>query len=161
MNNTVLDPLFAPPETAAQLQLHRYRSEYVARELWRVYHQRTGWKVAIARRDDSGGGGAIVAGAGSLGSLKAAYLDVTVPAALRLDIAEHLLRVWRGSLREARRTLNSDEEFAFEEFLHRTRHSSIFRLVGSGVRRNDGASPDLARAALKLLSAAEVKETDR
>lgn len=158
--SVVLDPLLAPPETAQLLQLHRYRAEYVSRELWRVFQQRTGWKVAVAR-PSSEGGGAIVAGGGSLGSLKAAYLDVIVPAAARLDVDEHLLRVWRGSLREARRTLNADEEFAFEEFLHRNRHNSIFRLVGAGVRRNEGASPDLARAALKLLSAAEVKETDR
>lgn len=156
---SVLDPLFASPETAAQLQLQRYRAEYVARELWRIYHQRNGWRHVIVRRDQASG--TIVAGAGSLGSLRAAYVDVIVPTAARIGVDEHLLRVWRSSLRTARRTLTVDEDFAFEEFLNRTRHNSIFRLVGAGVRRNDGASPDLARAALKLMVAAEVRESDR
>lgn len=153
-----LDPLFTSADTAALVQLHRYRAEYVARELWRLYHQRTSWQVAIVRRDAAGG--AVVAGAGSLGSLRAAYLDVIVPAAARIDVEEHLLRVWRSSLRQARETLTNDEEFAIEEFLNLARHNAIFRLEGLGVRRNQGASADLARAALKLMSAAEVRHAE-
>lgn len=155
----VLDPLFASAETAHQLQLHRYRAEYVLRELWRIYHQRTGWRHVIVRRD--GGSGAVVAGAGSMGSVRAAYVDVIVPAASRLEVDEHLMRMWRSSLRAARRTLTADEDFAVEEFLHRQRHAAVFVVEGGGVRRNRSASPDLARAALKLMAAAEIKETDR
>ncbi len=155
-----VDPLLVDRTTRTALQLQRWRAEHVTRDLWRVMQGRAHWAV-ITRSGSTPGGGTVVAGAGSLASLRAAYLDVVVPAVARLGVEDHQLRVWRGSLRVAWRALKPDESFALEDWLHRERHSSIFRLEGATVRRNHGATEELARAALKLLSAATAKEDDR
>lgn len=155
-----LDPLLIDSSTRVELQLQRWRAEHVTRDLWRVMHGRAHWTI-ITRVGNSQGGGTVVAGAGSLASLRAAYLDVIVPAVARLEVEDHQLRVWRGSLRKTWQALKAGESFALEEWLHRERHSAIFRLEGASVRRNHGATEELARAALKLLSAATAKEDDR
>lgn len=149
---TIVDPLLVDHSTRHALQVQRWRAEYVTRELWRILQGRAHWSV-LTRSGNSEGGGAIVVGAGSLASLKAAFVDVVVPADARLGVEDHQLRVWRGSLRVAWRSLKPDESFALEEWLHRPRHSAIFRREGAAVRRNHGTGEDLARAALKLLAA--------
>lgn len=156
---SVVDPLLVDASTRGALQLQRWRAEHVTRELWRVMHGRAHWTVLT--RGAGPGGGAVVAGAGSLASTRAAFVDVVVPAAARLEVGDHQLRVWRGSLRGAWQGLKVGEAFALEEWLHKERHSSVFRLEGAAVRRNHGVSEDLARAALKLLAAVSVREDDR
>lgn len=155
-----VDPLLIDDSTRVALQLQRWRAEHVTRELWRVMHGRTHWRQLIAG-NRTAAGGTVIAGAGSLASLRAAYLDVLVPGVARLGVDDHELRVWRGSLRVAWQDLKPDETFALEEWLHKERHSSVFRLEGASVRRNHGASEWLARAALKLLAAAAAKQEER
>lgn len=152
----LLDPLLAPRDTTHALQLQRYRCEYVLRGLWRIVQGRAHWQVAIARPADLEGGSFRTVGGGSLESRKAAFLLVEVPAHARLGIDEHQLRLWRRSLHKAWQSLKADEEFALEDWLNRERHNAIFRVEGATVRRNQGASEDLARAALKLMAAVDV-----
>ncbi len=158
---SVLDPLLVDHSTREALQLQRWRAEHVTRDLWRIMQGRAHWSVITRNGFAPGGGGTVVAGAGSLASLRAACFDVMVPGVARLGFTDHQLRVWRGSLRVAWQGLKPDESFALEDWLHRDRHSAVFRLEGATVRRNHGASEDLARAALKLLAAATAKQDDR
>lgn len=53
------------------------------------------------------------------------------------------------------------EAFSLGEWLHKKRHSSVFRLEGAAIRRKHGLSEDRARAALKLLAAVSVMEDGR
>lgn len=158
---SILDPLLVDNSTREALQLQRWRAEHVARTLWTIMQGRAHWAVITRNGAAPGGGGTLVAGAGSLASLRAAYVDVPIGAVARLGVEPHLLRLWRGALRVAWQGLKPDEAFALEDWLHRERHSAIFRLEGATVRRNHGTSEELARAALKLLSAATAKEDDR
>lgn len=156
----IRDPLLVEASEAALIQLARWQAEHVARDLWRVTHGRAHWTV-VSLRAASDGPAAVVVGGGSLASTRAGYLDVVVPADAHLEIDDHQVRVWRGDLRRAWQTLKRLEELAFEDWLNRERHNSIFRRVGSAVRRNDGVSEELARAALKLLSAGTARRDDR
>lgn len=152
-----LDPLLLDDRVKADVQVQRYRADYLMRDLWRLYHGRVQWGVLVRHAGGAELRGAAVAGAGSLSSMRAAYRDVIVPAHARLGVEEHVLRVWRGALRQARRTLQRDEELAVEDYLLSGRHASVFRVDGAYVRRSATSSEHLARAALKLASAGEVK----
>lgn len=156
----IRDPLLVAADEAALIQLARWQAEHVSRDLWRVTHGRAHW-TSVTLRSPAASSSALVVGGGSVGSMRAAYVDVVVPAAARLGIDDHLVRVWRGDLRRAWGSLKRLEELAFEDWLNRERHSSVFRLVGAAVRRNDGVSEELARAALKLLAAGQARRDDR
>lgn len=152
------DPLFADESVQHAIGLQRYRADYLARDLWRLGRGRLHWSHVVKSRGD---GGVVVVGGGALGDLKAAYVDVIVPAHARLGVEDHQLRLWRGSLRRVRKTLKRPEEDAFEEFLHKERFSSVFRVVGAHVRRNEGASEELARAVLKMMAAVQLRADER
>ncbi len=155
-----VDPLFEAPETKAAIGVQRYRADYVARDLWRLYHGRVRWALLV-RQATSDMPGTAVKGGGSLSSLRAAYLDVVVPAHARLGLVDHRLRVWRSGLRQARGSLKQDELLALEDWMERAAFSSVFRVVGPHVRRSEAASEDLARAVLKLMAGVEVLRDDR
>lgn len=156
-----LDPLLLDDRVKADVQVQRYRADYLMRDLWRLYHGRVQWSVLVRHAGSMDGRGAAVAGAGSLRSMRAAYRDVIVPAHARLGVEEHVLRVWRGALRQARHTLQRDEELAVEDYLLADRHASVFRVDGAYVRRSATSSEHLARAALKLASAGETKPLEQ
>jgi hypothetical protein len=156
---TSSDPLFEADETRAAIGLQRWRADAMMRELWRLHHNRTHWKTVI--KASSEGSSAVVVGGGSTGYLKAAYLEVVVAGHTRLGIEDHQLRVWKGTLRRVWRDLKPHEDLALESYLLQERHSSVFLADGPYVQKGRGTSDDLARAALKLMAAAEVKVDDR
>lgn len=151
-----VDPLFTPAEDRRLVYQQRYRAEFVTLALWRIVHERAHWREITVRREAGAGGGVRAVGAGSLRSYTSAVYDVRVPAHARLQVPEHTIRIYRGELRRVRETLKPEEEHALEEWLLKPRHSCIFRVHGDKVQRNETASEDLARAALKLMAATRV-----
>jgi len=153
---TVVDPLFVPRSERHAIYVQRYRAEYVTLALWRLVHERAHWKTITVHADGGEGGSIRAVGAGSLRSFSSAVFDARVPAHARLQVPDHWIRVYRGELRRVRENLKPEEEHALEEWLLKPRHSCIFRVHGDKVQRNETASEDLARAALKLMAATRV-----
>lgn len=152
----IADPLFVPQSERHAVYVQRYRAEFVTLALWRLVQERAHWKTITVRADAGEGGSTRAVGAGSLRSVSSAVFDARVPAHARLQVPDHWIRIYRGELRRVRGELKPEEEHALEEWLLKPRHSCVFRVHGDRVQRNEGASEDLARAALKLMAATRV-----
>ena len=142
------------PTTQAQKTLIRYRSDYICRTLYRVFHAQRSWQtMATHYRYD---GSTVEDPKGSVEGAK--YLYVEIDAEASLGIARHAVILWQGDLKAAFKSMRLDEQDAWQEMLLRDRWAAIWHVRRS--RRELERAPttrvELSAACYKIAKLARV-----
>ena len=142
------------PTSPAERQLIRYRSDYVVRALYRVFHAQKNWQTLATH--DRYDGSTIENPKGSVPK-GAKFLHIDVDAEASLGIEAHTLTLWQSDLGRAFDEMRADEKDAWTVMLMRDSWRAIAQVhrTQKAVQRAPGTSEALANACYKVAKLAK------